>query len=590
MTLFIVGVLAAGAAFAFGGAGLQGSDALAQTTADAALDAAVSVLAQTGNINGLDISRLATENPTIGYVASGVSSPGSDTASVGLSSGVFAAAVAGSDGSCWMLRAALAALNADAPRRYVVIPAGVERDCNGDNALAVGTLAASGERGTSWRRPVVWDTAGRSGSSLLTNAAVVFPAGTSQQIASIGTNAGLTMTRGATASAEGDDPLALEFHGEPYIHLPGSVGNAVETIAPDAGIDTFSFSVRAEPESWLPPVRQTIVAFSHPDGFEIALDPAGLALTRTTNENGTQTVVIPVASGVLADRQWLRIELDGTTGDYSVSHAADQRYEPAAWGEVASGQSSALAGTLAASSNTLTIGAGAAQPLAGAIYKFALTDEQGSTRAALDASLCASDMTSCGGGNGDSWVLTQTPSGSGFATVVTRDVLHFGDHVAHIAHDSFLEPDVSQPLTFLAAVAVPAGAEGVLFAKRDTAGFQLALTAGQLTATLDDGTTSISASVGFSEYGEHAVLAVRFDPTAATIALFGPAGSVSTAWSGPYTGFTTANPLVVGQRGPSTATGNSALSMDLSALVIFDTALSDSELATTMAELASPLS
>lgn len=126
------------------------TDASAQTTAEAALDAVVVNHSRTGTL-AADPATLATIQPEITYKASSVASTAPTDASVAAAGEVVGVAVA-AGAACWFVRHDFAAAPGNPTVTHAARPSGPTPACTGAAALAVAPTAG---RGASWSRPVL---------------------------------------------------------------------------------------------------------------------------------------------------------------------------------------------------------------------------------------------------------------------------------------------------------------------------------------------------------------------------------------------------------------------------------------------------
>ena len=608
LVLFLIGVLSATSVYMIGGSRVQGSDALAQTTADAAIDAAVSVLQMEGSLASVSATRLSIEQPDVSFIDAPGLSASSSQASVASASGVIAVAVKADDGSCWMLRASLLGDSSQPLRRYAISPAGSKRDCSGTRAMETSALSAAQGRGLAWRSPIVW---GQASSSLTSRALVLLRSSNfsqgSQTLRNEGTaGSALDATLGLTAAAGSDDPTYLSFEGTQYVYAPGTAGNVIETPSSTQNqvtSQTLDLRVRVSLTDYTQASRQTLLAKWQTSnrGWSFQWDNLTAASPRlsfwasadgTTYTAATATAAIPFANN---STYWLRALKSGTTVTFF--YAPDQSVEPSAWTAVGAAQT--VPATMYASTAPLTVGAQATgvSPLTGRVYTSVV--RTGTTTAVanrFDPASCDQYALVCAGANGESWNITRATSGAQVA-LVTRPTLLLSSATQsslRTASSSTLDIGSSADITVvLVARVYNTPSNSYLVGRLDpaqgsTPGWALKTTGvqGQVEATATSSTATLAYAQNALTSGKASTLVARFEPGFKRVTSWVDSTKVTSTGSVSWSGISSTLPLIVGaSANPASATA--ASDIQFYALAVFPFALSDTDVAQIASELAS---
>jgi hypothetical protein len=607
LVLFLIGVLSATSVYMIGGSRVQGSDSLAQSTADAAIDAAVSVLQMEGSLANVVASRLAIEQPDVSFIDAPGLSTASSQASVAVASGVVAVAVRADDGACWMLRASLLGDSSQPLRRYAISPTGSRRDCSGTRAMETSILPAAQGRGLAWSSPIVW---GQVSSSLTSRALVLLRASNFTPGAQILRNEGtagsaLDATLGLSAAAGSDDPAYLSFEGTQYAYVPGASGNVIETPASAQNQVTsqvLDLRVRVSLANYSAASRQTLLAKwqTGSRGWSFQWDNLATTSPRlsfwaspdgVTHTAATASEAIPFASNAT---YWLRALKSGTT--VSFFYAPDQSVEPNTWTAVGSAQT--VPSTMFASSAPLTVGAQATgdAPLTGRVYN-AVVRTGTSTAVAnrFDPASCDQYALNCSGANGESWSITRASSGAQIA-LVTRPTMLFSSATQtslRTPASSTLDIGSSADLTVVLVARVyntPANSYlvGRLNpAQSTTPGWTFRTTSvqGQVESSVSDTSATLGYAQNALTQGKASTLVARFEPGFKRVTTWVDSSKVASSGSTTWSGISSALPLIVGASANPTV-ASAASDLQFYALAVFPFALSDTDVTQIASELA----
>jgi hypothetical protein len=616
LVLFLISVLSATSVYMFGGSRVQGSDALAQSTADAAIDSALSILQSEGTLASVTAARLAMEHPDITFKDSPLTSTLSSEASVIVSSGVVAVAVRSDDGSCWMARVSLLGDASQPLRVYSISPTGSKRDCSAARALETSSLSAAAGRGSSWRKPVVW---GDQAALLIAEATVLLRAGTltsSDQVLRNEGTAGsvLDATLGSSTAVDANDPLLLPYSGIPYVYLPGRAGNAVTTPHTTTNSVTSDIDVRVRValSSWSTASTQMFAGkwqSSSNLGWMFGYNGTSNRLTFSSSSDGTtaQTATASASfSPTNGKAYWLRATkiyntpVSGSTTTFYYS--PDQGTEPTSWTTVGTaqtltGQTSSYASTLALTLGGQALGAGS--NLAGTLYAASVrSGVAGTVVARFDSAACNATTQTCAGGNAETWSMLR--AGSGVETaLVTRTALVFGSSPGafiRTSTSSVLDVPASQSLTVVLAGRVHSTPSSSYLVSRynpastTTPGWAIRMT------TVANQTESVAASGGATPLTASALNTLAASSSTTFIGRFEGVFGRATSWtdalkvtgtgiSTPWPALTSSLPFVVGASATA-ATPTNFADMEMYAVAIFTRSLSDTEVARVISELA----
>ena len=608
LVLFLIGVLSATSVYMVGGSRVQGSDALAQTTADAAVDAAVSVLQMEGSLASVSATRLSIEQPDVSFVDAPGLSTTSSQASVAVASGVVAVAVKADDGSCWMLRASLLGDSSQPLRRYAISPAGSKRDCSGTRAMETSALPAAQGRGLAWRSPIVW---GQTSSSLSSRALVLLRASNLTQGSQILRNEGtagsaLDATLGLSSASGSDDPTLLSFEGTQYMYAPGTTGNVIETPSSSQNqvtSQTLDLRIRVALTDYSAASRQTLLAKWQTGnrGWSFQWDNLTAATPRlsfwasadgSTYTAATATAAIPYSNNSV---YWLRALKSGTTVTFF--YAPDQSAEPNSWTSIGTAQT--VPSTMYASTAALTVGAQATgvSPLTGRVYNAIV--RTGTTTAVanrFDPASCDQYALTCTGANGETWTITRANSGAQLA-LVTRPTLLFSSASQtslRTASSSTLDIGSSSDITVvLVARVYNTPSNSYLVGRIDpaqssTPGWTLRTTGvqGQTEAVVTSSSATLSYAQNTLTSGKASTLVARFEPGFKRVSSWVDGSKITSSGSVAWSGISSSLPLIVGASANSSS-ATSPSDLQFYAVAVFPFALSDTEVTQIASELAS---
>lgn len=609
LVLFLIGVLSATSVYMLGGQRVQGSDALAQTTADAAVDAAIAVLQSEGSLQNASVQRLGIEQPDVTFVSSTTASSGAAVASVMIANGVVAAAVRSDDTSCWMIRASILGDSSQPLRRYVLSPAGSTRDCSGARAFETSALSASGGKGDAWRAPIVWgDTSATvSSEAFVLLRARNFTAG-AQTIRNEGSGgSALDGVLGASTAVDSGDPVFLPYDGQTYAYFPGGSGNVAST--PSSALNTVTtgqLDVRARIQltSWTSGV-QAIAGKWQPGsnrGWLFAYDGAQQRLVFYASADGvTQTTSTASASfsPAAGKAYWVRMSRSGTS--LTFQWAPDQGSEPTTWSQVGSTQSTAasfFSSTLPLSVGAEASGLGTTQ-LVGRVYQvFVRTGTSSGVAAGFDPSSCASDTRSCTGKSSETWTVTRASAGAQVA-IVSRPMFLFSStstSFVRIASNAGFSIPSGQAVTVVVVARVhTTPANSHLISRLDpstssTAGWNIQATSTQyqLQSKASSGGAAPLYATASNVYtpSKSSVFVSRYESVFGRVTSWTDTSKVSgTGIATPWGALSSSLPVVVGASATA-ATPADGADMELYAVAIFTRALSDTEVARISSELA----
>ena len=616
LVLFLISVLSATSVYMFGGSRVQGSDALAQSTADAVIDSALSILQSEGALASVTASRLAMEHPDITFKDSPLTSTLSSEASVIVSAGVVAVAVRADDGSCWMARVSLLGDASQPLRVYSISPTGSKRDCSGARALETSSLSSAAGRGSSWRKPIVW---GDQTALLIAEAAVLLRAGSltssDQVIRNEGTAGSvLDATLGTSTAADANDPLFLPYSGIPYVYLPGRSGNAVTTPHTTTNSVTSDIDVRVRValSSWSTASTQTFAGkwqSSSNLGWMFGYNGTSNRLTFSSSSDGTtaQTATASASfSPANGTAYWLRATkvyntpLNGSTTTFYYS--PDQGTEPTSWSTVGiaqtlTGQTSSYASTLALTLGGQALGAG--NNLTGTLYAASVrSGVAGTVVARFDSAACNSATQTCAGGNAETWSILR--AGSGVETaLVTRAALVFGSSPGafiRTSTSSLLDVPASQSVTIVLAGRVHSTPSSSYLVSRynpassTTPGWAIRMTA------VANQTETVASSGGATPLTASALNTLASSSSTTFIGRFEGVFGRTTSWtdtlkvtgtgiSTPWPALTSSLPFVIGATATA-ATPTNFADMEMYAVAVFTRSLSDTEVTRVISELA----
>lgn len=601
VTLFLLSIITVTSVFMIGASSSTGSDVVAQSSADAAMDAVVSILSQDGVLPADPVSRLTIQHPSLSFVSSTTPSSSSSTVSVAVSSGVAAVAVSGSSGACWMLRLDMSSGDSNHIRRYVLAPEGSNRTCTAAAAMGTDVLNASTSRGSSWSRPLVWAD---SSSSVLASALVYLRADSvsdgAQRVRNEGSGGpSLDAVFGTSTSQDAHDPLFLGHSGRDYLYVPGA-GNTAST--PDSSwIDLsgdMSLSAHIKPNDWTPSTPQGIIAkFSPVTGsmsYALVLLSDGKAALRWSSASSPSTQIQVSSSSALPFKDgqsgWVRAKLDasGSSTDTTFWVSSDGT----SWSQLGTSSINLSAAPVAVSSEPLVVGAlsDGSLPYSGAIYTADVRSIQGALVAQFDPSSCDSTAQVCPGPTGEEWSVSRS-SGGMRATVVSRDAILFGDSVLSVPDASVLDLSQSSYITVMARLRVFEDVtDSLLFGKQvasdtDAKGYGVRLGNNTLVGFSTDGTSTTQTSAAIS-HGEYVTVVLRIEPVLSRVQMWidDVSSLSSTGLSSPWPSLDNSHFFTVG--GARSSSGVSAnASMELYSIAVFDRSLTQEEITRAASEL-----
>jgi hypothetical protein len=595
VTLFLLSVITATSVFMIGASSSTGSDAVAQSSADASMDAIVASLAQDGALTSDPVARLSSQYPDMTFVSSNTASTSSSLVSVAVSDGVAAVAVSGSSGDCWMLRLDMMSGDSNHIRRYVLVPSGSSRTCTASAALGTDTLSST--KGSSWSRPLVWS---ESSSSLLPSALVYLRADSlsagSQRLRNEGTGGpSLDAVFGTGASVDAYDPVFMAHDGSDYLYTP-SLGNYVSS--PDSSwLDLsgdVSLTAHIKPNDWTPASPQALVAKYAPTSgsmsYALVLASDG-SLSARWSSSVSPSTPIQVSSSSAAPFQdgqagWVRVKMD--TSESSTATSFWVSSDGTSWSQLGSSINTASSAPITLSSEPLVVGAlsDGSLPYLGKVYRADVRATQGSLVAQFNPSTCNPTAQNCPGATGEVWSVTRA-SGGLRATVVSRDSLLFGDSVLSIPDTTSLDVGSSGYVTVLARLRVFDDTAGsLLFGKfvasdADLRGYGVKLGSSSSVygfASLNNSSGLTQALVSSSQ-GNYVTVVLRIEPILSKVQLWIDSTTLSSTSgiTSPWPSLENSHFFTVG--GSRSSSGVSAnASMELSSIAIFDRSLTQEEI------------
>ena len=599
VTLFLISVLTVASALMFGGSSLQGTDAAAQATADAAIDAAVAVFQAEGDTDAATTDRLAVEEPDITFYDPTTPSLSSSQASMRVANGVAAAAVTSSDGACWMFRRAINPVVDERLRLYALAPAGSNAICTGQQAYALSADNIPPGRGDAWNKPYVKTDGTDSGSvtagaTLLLRASSATTTGQTLRNEGTGGNA-LDATFGSSNSADSTDPTLLEYNGEPYLHVPATNGNTISALAPDAAAATRDVDIRARisPANWASTAQvEEIVHQTAPNNastFAVQLTNSHLELVRTDATSLTPSTIASTAStATWKGPRWIRVTYDATAHTAKFYTSSDSPTQPASW--------TALDTVTPASGSTSVIGAGYPITVGSGsgttngtldIYSVEVRSAiNGPVVAGFDPTACDITGTQCTGLTAETWSINRPTTGP-VASIVTRPVLSFYNSLLTIPASTLLNASGTQSVTVVATYRTYGSpANSAIAAKQAPTGWSIRFgnTTNHVVASYENGSGPFSATKTGPTLGQYTTAAARFDTTTGTITAFDATGpQTQTAPAGVWN--SSAGPTLIGASGAFVAAASNMATFELVTIAVFNTALDDTSVARAMNEI-----
>jgi hypothetical protein len=605
IVIFLVSVLSATSVFILGSSKTTGSDALAQATADSTIDAALNILIQDGSLDLASTARLALENPGVNIVAPTVASVGDSYASVSVKDGVVAVAVLGTDGSCWMLRQDMTGGTSLRSRQYVLVTDASSRPCSGNSAWSTDALALSAKRGKSWSRPVVW---GATSAGALDSASVIYRAASAtagtQTLKNEGT-AGplLNATLGSSSSADSLDPTVLMFEGYPYLYLSGASGNAVTSPSSSAANVTTDLQLQAkiEPDDLTPTASQAIVAKYSPSGAQYAyaliLEPTGSLSLKWASAVAPSVAITATSTASLTTQTltklWVKASAVTSSTTNTVSFYTSS--EGSQWTKLGSDVVVSSSAPLNQTATQLTVGSYGdySSPFIGKIYKAEIRSSSGVLRAAFDPTDCTTSGLTCTGTSNETWSVQRAAVGKQSA-IVTRTTLLMGSSILSAPSSTLADLSSTGYLTVVLALRYYSSAtDSVLVGKFDNAasskaGWAVSPSAGGMRAIASSTGLSgsfIAATVAPVE-GTPSVLAARYAAPTRTVKVWANTVSQSTTGlSNPWAGLSNTHYLALGGSMNSAGSVSAHSSYELLGFALFNTSLTDEEVARAGAEL-----
>lgn len=598
VTLFLLSVITATSVFMIGASSSTGSDAVAQSSADAAMDAMVSTLAQDGSLTSDPVPRLSAQYPSLTFINSSTASTSSSSVSVAVSSGVAAVAVSGSSGACWMLRLDMSSGDSNHIRRYVLVPEGSNRTCTASAAMGTDVLSADGTRGSSWSRPLVWS---ESSTQILSNALVYLRADSlsqdQQRMRNEGTGGpSLDGTLGTSQSPDALDPVVLQHNGSDYLYIPG-IGNRATT--PDSSwldlTGNLSLTANVKPNDWTPSSAQALIAKYSPSAgsmsYALLLRPDGTLSARWSKASATGSNIeaVSTSSVTFQDSQqgWVRAKMEVSGADTTVSFWVSS--DGTSWSQLGSSASVLSSAPFTTSSEPLVVGSlsDGSYPYTGSVFRAEVRSSQGALVAQFNPSACDATAQSCTGATGEVWSVTRS-SGSLRATVVSRDSLLFGDSLVSLPDTAALDLTGTSYITVLARLRLfDDTAESVLFGKfaasdADTRGYGVKVgSAGTVYgfASLNNTAGGLTQTPLSVSSGQYVTVVLRVEPVLSKVQMWIDQASSQSSAGIPSPWVTLENSHFFAIGGSRTSSAVSAnTSMELSALAVFDRSLTQEEI------------
>ena len=605
IVIFLISVLSATSVFILGSSKTTGSDALAQATADSTIDAALNILIQDGSLDLASSARLALENPGVNIVAATVASVGDSYASVSIREGVVAVAVLGTDGSCWMLRQDMTGGASQRSRQYVLVTDASSRPCNGNAAWSTDSLALSSKRGKSWSRPVVW---GATSAGALDAASVVYRAASatsgSQTLKNEGTSgAFLNATLGSSSVTDSLDPTVLIYGGYPYLYLSGASGNAVTSPSSSTANVTSDLQLQAqiEPDDLTPTASQVIVAKYSPSAsqyaYALTLEPSGSLSVKLASAAAPSVVITATSTVSLTTQSLTKLWVKATATTSSTTNTVSfyTSSEGSLWTKIGSDVVLSSSAPLNQTSTQLTVGAYGdySSPFIGKIYKAEVRSSSGVLRAAFDPSDCIATGMTCTGTSNETWSVQRATVGKQSA-IVTRTTLLMGSSVLTAPSSTLTDLSSTGYLTVILVLRYYSSlSDSVLAGKFDNASSNKA---GWAVTPAPGGMRAVASSTGLSGsfaaatvspiQGATSLLAARYSAPTRTVKVWSNTVSQSTVGlSSPWTGLSNSHYLALGASMSSTGSVTAHSSYELIGFALFNTSLTDEEVARAGAEL-----
>lgn len=605
IVIFLVSVLSATSVFILGSSKTTGSDALAQATADSTIDAALNILVQDGSLDLASTTRLALENPGVNIVAATVASTGDSYASVSVKNGVVAVAVLGTDGSCWMLRQDMTGGTSQRSRQYVLVTDASKRPCNGNSAWSTDALALSSKRGKSWSRPAVW---GSTSSGALDSASVVYRASSAtagtQSLKNEGT-AGplLNATFGSSSSIDSLDPTVLIYDGYPYLYLSGASGNSVTAPSSSTTNVTVDLQLQAkiEPDDLTPASSQVIISKYSPSltqyAYALILEPSGNLSLKWASAAAPTAAITATSTASLTTQSltklWVKAAAVTSSTTNTISFYTSS--EGSGWTKLGSDVVVNSSAPLNQTSTQLTVGSYGdySSPFMGKIYKAEVRSSSGVLRAAFDPADCVATGLTCSGTSNETWTVQRATVGKQSA-IVTRTTLLMGSSVLSAPSSTLADLSSTGYLTVILALRYYSSAsDSVLAGKFDNTSTSKA---GWAVSPSSSGMRAVASSTGLSGsfaaatvlpvVGATSLLAARYSAPTRTVKVWSNTVSQSaTGLSNPWAGLSNSHYLALGASMNSAGTTSAHSSYELVGFALFNTALTDEEIARAGAEL-----
>lgn len=605
IVIFLVSVLSATSVFILGSSRTTGSDVLAQATADSTVDAALNILMQDGSLDLASTERLALENPGVNVVDAAVSSEGDSYASVSVRDGVVAVAVRGTDGSCWMLRQDMTGGTSLRSRQYVLITAASSRPCSGNAAWTTDALALSAKRGKSWSRPVVW---GATTAGALDSASVIYRAASATSGAQTLKNEGtagssLNAVLGSSISVDSLDPEVLLYEGYPYLYLSGASGNAVTSpSSATANVSSdLQLQAKIEPADMTPTSSQVIISKHSPSAsqysYALTLEPSGSLSMKLASAAAPSVEVSATSTASLTTQSLAKLWVKATAATSSTTNTVSfyTSSEGSQWTKLGADVVLGSSAPLNQTTTQLVIGAYGdySAPFIGKIYKAEVRSSSGVLRAAFDPSDCATTGLTCTGTSNETWSVQRATSGKQ-AAVVTRTTLLMGSSVLAAPSSTLADLSSTGYLTVIVALRYYSSTpDSVIAGKFDNAstnkaGWALAPTSGGVRAIASS--TGLSGSFAAATVppveGSMSILAARYSAPTRTVKAWSDTVSQSAVGlSSPWAGLANTHYLTLGASMNSSGSATAHASYEFLGFALFNTSLTDEEIARAGAEL-----
>ena len=349
-----------------------------------------------------------------------------------------------------------------------------------------------------------------------------------QTVSYLGTGgAALNAQLGSTTGADSNDPQLLKFTGTQYLALPGSGTNYAST--PDAAAldltTELDIRCRVALADWTPATATALVAKFTTTGnqrsYSLTVDTSGnLVLTLSVDGTATTAATSSAATSHTDNATyWVRATWRASDGRVQFFTAADNPSIPAAWTQLGTDQTAAIAG-IYASTAVLEVGsltAGTSNFLNGrAFYAEVRSAIDGTVVAKFEPGISVEPHTSWVATTGETWTVNRAASGRK-SVLVDRSLWLLGtDDYFEVADNALLDFALADSFSAMAVLRQPSfTASSTLIAKRaasDSAasvGWHIRSGAGtpaQGLTQIADGTNQQSAATGSRSAGVTSVV------------------------------------------------------------------------------------